>query len=104
MASALRRSPPKLLESLPSFSPIASRLLGLAFQERASMGEVSELIGADPALTADVLRLANSPLYARQHDINSLLRAMALLGMEAVRGIVLTVALRNFARSATKSP
>jgi HD-like signal output (HDOD) protein len=104
MASALRRSPPKLLESLPSFSPIASRLLALAFQENASMREVSELISADPGLSADVLRLANSPLYARQHEINSLLRAMALLGIEAVRGLVLTVALRNFSRSATQSP
>jgi HD-like signal output (HDOD) protein len=68
------------------------------------MREVSELIGADPALTADVLRLANSPLYARQHDISSLLRAMALLGMDAVRGLVMTVALRNFSSSATHSP
>jgi putative nucleotidyltransferase with HDIG domain len=92
------------LESLPSFSPIAARLLSLAFNERASMKEVSDLIGADPALTTDVLRLANSPLYARQTDINSLLRAMALLGMEAVRGLVLTVALRNFSRTATKAP
>jgi HD-like signal output (HDOD) protein len=68
------------------------------------MKEVSDLIGADPALAADVLRLANSPLYAQQADINSLLRAIALLGMESVRGLVLTVALRNFSRTATKSP
>ncbi len=67
------------------------------------MREVSDLISADPALASDVLRLANSPLYARQHDITSLLRALALLGMEAVRGLVLTVALRNFSRSATRS-
>jgi HD-like signal output (HDOD) protein len=92
------------LESLPSFSPIAARLLSLAFQERTSMKEMSDLIGADPALTSDVLRLANSPLHSRQTEINSLLRAMALLGMQAVRGLVLTVALRNFSRSATKAP
>jgi HD-like signal output (HDOD) protein len=95
--------PPRLLESLPSFSPIAARLLGLAFHERVSMKEVSDLIGADPALASDVLRLANSPLYAQHTEINSLLRAMALLGMEAVRGLVLTVALRNFSRTATKA-
>jgi HD-like signal output (HDOD) protein len=68
------------------------------------MREVSELIGADPALTADVLRLANSPLYARRQDITSLLRAIALLGVEALRGMVMTVALRDFSRSATKAP
>jgi HD-like signal output (HDOD) protein len=94
----------RFLHSLPSFSPIAIRLLGLAAQEQASMGAVSELIGADPALTADVLRLANSPLYARQREIDSLLQAMSLLGMDRVRAMVLTVALRDFSRSATLSP
>jgi HD-like signal output (HDOD) protein len=104
MPSPERKPPLRLLESLPSFSPVAARLLGLAAEDQVSMREVGELIGADPGLTADVLRLANSPLYAQRHEINSLLRAMALLGMEAVRGMVLTVALRNFSRSATKSP
>ena len=67
------------------------------------MREVGDLISADPALTSDVLRLANSPLYARQRDISSLLQAMALLGTDAVRGLVLTVALRNFSHTATRS-
>ena len=93
----------RFLESLPTFSPIAARLLGLT-GDRASVSAVSELVGADPALTADVLRMANSPLYGRQREIDSLQQAMALLGMDRVRGIVLTVAMRDFSCSAKASP
>src|SRR5258708_6321197 len=96
--------PPRIVESLPSFSPVASRLIGMATQERISLKEIGQMIEMDPALAADVLRLANSPLYARRVEITGVLRAIAMLGLEAVRGMVLTVALRNFSRSATGAP
>jgi HD-like signal output (HDOD) protein len=92
----------RFLGSLPSFSPIAARLMGLT--EQASMGTMSELISTDPALTSDVLRLANSALFARQREVDSVLQAMTMLGMNRVRGLVLTVALRDFSVSATLSP
>lgn len=68
------------------------------------MSAVSELVGADPALTVDVLKMANNPLHTRLREIDSLRQAMALLGMDRVRSLVLTVAMRNFSCSAKTSP
>ena len=93
-----------LLDSLPSFSPVVSRLLQLISREESSMSEVGELLERDVALTADVLRLANSPLYGQRHEIDNPRRAMVLLGAKAVRGLVLTVVLRNFSRAASCTP
>jgi len=41
--------------------PIAARLLQLVNEETASARAVAGLIGTDPALTSQVLRIANSP-------------------------------------------
>src|ERR1017187_4476064 len=96
--------PPRIVQSLPAFSPVASRLLAMASQERVSLKAVGDLIEMDPALSTVVLRLANSPLYAQRTEVSGILRAVAMMGLEAVRGMVLTVALRNFSHSATSAP
>ena len=92
------------MQSLPAFSPVASRLLSMATGSQASLREVSGLIEMDPALSVDVLRLINSPLYARRIEITGVMHATTLLGMEAIRGMVLTVALRNFSRLSSGAP
>jgi len=57
--------------------------------------QVAELIRADTAFTAEVLMLANSPLLGCRHEISSILHAVAILGLERVKSLVMTVALRN---------
>ena len=97
-------TPPRIVQSLPAFSPVASRLLAITSREHVSLKAVGDLIEMDPALSTDVLRLANSPLYASRSEVTGILRAIAMMGLQAVRGMVLTVALRNFSRSATAAP
>ena len=101
---ATSTKPPKIAESLPPFSPVASRLLAVASQEGASLKDFSDLIEMDPALSSDVLRLVNSPLYALRGHVSGILHAIALLGLDAVRRMALTVALRDFSRPALNTP
>lgn len=56
---------------------------------------VAELIRADTAFTAEVLTLANSPLLGCRQEVGSILHAVAILGLERVKSLVMTVALRN---------
>ena len=74
---------------LPSLPAIVIRLNELLDGQLPPMGRVSELISEDPALAAGVLRLVNSPLYPFQGKIDSLQRAVTLIGVREVRNLAL---------------
>jgi HD-like signal output (HDOD) protein len=65
----------------------APRLLAALCDSEISAAEVAALIGQDPALSLRVLRVANSAYYGQSRSINSIDRALSLLGLDSVRGI-----------------
>lgn len=74
---------------LPRRPQLLPQLLGLLNDERASGRQIAEVIGRDPALAANLLRLANSPMYRVQSAmVESLDRAVALVGTEGLRQLV----------------
>jgi hypothetical protein len=79
------------LESLPTLSPIAVRLLQLTTAEDADAKEVIQLVSSDPALAARVLKLCRCHARGRASIVTSVDRAVLLLGFEAVRCAVLSV-------------
>ena len=52
--------------------------------------DVAEVIGTDPALTARVLKIANSAFYGRPGTITRISQAVGLLGTQQVHDLVLT--------------
>ena len=78
---------------LPSPPVIAVRLLDVVKKEDFSFGHLAAIIEADPALTAKVLRLANSPLYGLPSEVDSIERALVVLGADAVKNIALSFVL-----------
>jgi signal transduction histidine kinase/HD-like signal output (HDOD) protein len=79
------------LESLPTLSPIAVRLLQLTTAEDVDAREVIDLVASDPALAAKVLKLCRCHARGRASVVTSVDRAVLLLGFDAVRGAVLSV-------------
>ncbi len=78
---------------LPRQPMLLPRLLRAVSAEDASRGEIAGIISGDPALVSNLLRLANSPLYRTPgQSVESVDRAVALLGLDGVRSL-LTVAL-----------
>lgn len=65
--------------------------------DTASIDEIGELLSTDAALSAKLLRIANCPLYGFRAQINTLDRALSLIGLKEVKNIILmeTVA-QNF--------
>jgi HD-like signal output (HDOD) protein len=82
-----------LIGRLPAFSPIALRLMAIIFDEDVSFKEVARLISLDPAISAQVLKLANSGFYGRRSSVHSILNAIALVGIKTLSGIVVTAAI-----------
>jgi HD-like signal output (HDOD) protein len=96
----LKAAPPRrLLHNLPVFSPIAVKLMMLVADEDVSFKEVAKLFSLDPVLAGQILRLANSGLYGRGVAVQSVLQALAMLGLKSISRIAVTAALTSgFAR------
>ena len=83
----------RLLKRLPAFSPVALKLMALVADENVSFKEVAKLISLDPALSGETLRVANSSLYNRRQPVQSILHAIAMVGLQRLTRIAVTGAL-----------
>ncbi len=85
----------RLIRKLPAFSPVAVKLMLLVADEDVSFKEVAKLFSLDPVLAGQILKLANSGLYGRQVAIQSVLQAVAMLGLKSISRIAITAALTS---------
>jgi HD-like signal output (HDOD) protein len=86
------------LRDVPPFPPVAARLMRLVSDdgENFNYKDVADLIRADAAFAAEVLRLANSPLFSSRHEIRDVSHAIAVMGLSRLRAAVATLAVREF--------
>jgi putative nucleotidyltransferase with HDIG domain len=66
-----------------------ARLTSLVDDPRSTGAMVAQVIGTDPGLCARLLRIANSPFYGFPSRIDTLERAVTVIGMHALRDLVL---------------
>lgn len=84
-------------DSLCSFSGAFRTIVERINDPSASVANVSEAIELDPTVAAKTLRLANSSLYGYPHEIETLHRAVTIIGLQQIRQIVLsTVVIEHF--------
>ncbi|MDB5304563.1 MAG: Sporulation kinase [Phycisphaerales bacterium] len=79
------------LEELPTLPAVAMRVLEATSDDLSSARQVVELISSDPALTARILQLVHRADLGVRGEVNSIERAVVLLGFDAVRSAVLAV-------------
>jgi len=70
-------------------SEVAHELITTLNDEHAGITEVRNIIAKDPALTARLLRLANSAQFGLQRSISTLDDAITMVGMSKVRTLCL---------------
>lgn len=75
---------------LPSPPVIAIRVLEAVKKDDFSFNELSEIIASDPALTAKILSIVNSSFYALPYKVDSLEKAVSILGVDALKNIALS--------------
>jgi HD-like signal output (HDOD) protein len=80
----------QLAAQLPTMPEVARRLLNSFDSDDLSLTTLAALIGRDPALSAKVLRLANSARYSPSRAISSLSDAAASLGLRTLRDLALS--------------
>ena len=78
-----------LCRNLPSPPGIALRIIELAQDPEADITTAADIIAIDMALSARMLRIANSPLYASRRRIENLGQALTMLGLNATVSLAL---------------
>jgi HD-like signal output (HDOD) protein len=91
-----------LLARIPAFPPIVLRLLDLLARDDVEIRELVALISSDPAFSAQILRVANSPIFGFRARIDSLQSALVVLGLRRVRSLCMTVATSNHMKAALR--
>jgi HD-like signal output (HDOD) protein len=81
----------------------APRVLAALCNPDASTTVVSRLIAQEPGLAARVLKVSNSAFYGRSRSVSSIDRALAVLGLDAVRGIAAAACLDRTVMRAPES-
>src|SRR5512140_2775894 len=79
--------------SLPSPPAIAVQILNAVQRDDVSLHDLARIISADPALTAKLLRVANSSFYSLPNQITSIERALTVLGTNVIKNIALSFAI-----------
>lgn len=79
------------LDRMPVFSPVLGRLVATLGDDTVSFSQLAGLIEKDTILTGHLLRLVNSAIYSRGREINSVPRAISILGVARLRNFAVSL-------------
>ena len=83
------------IDELPAPPAVAARVLSLALEDGVDFHALAKLIESDQSLTLKVLRQANSLAYGLRGKVASLDQALTVLGLAALRQVVLGIVIRE---------
>jgi putative nucleotidyltransferase with HDIG domain len=79
------------VKKLPTFSTTLVRLWAVSKDERSGAADFEKVVRPDPALTANLLRVANSAYFGLRCKAESVRQAVSLLGVKRVCEVAATV-------------
>ncbi len=88
----------KLIErsgKLGSLPAIVYKVFGVMDDPKSTATNIGKVINDDPALTARLLKLVNSPFYGFTAKVDTVYRAVALIGHKELRSVVVAASAIN---------
>lgn len=82
-------------KDLPAPPQAAIQILRACAKDSISNTELSKLANNDPMMAAELLRIVNSPYFGFGKNIQSIPRAITLIGQKALRNLALCVSIRD---------
>ena len=80
-------------DDLPSPPGVADQIIHLSSESNSDIDTLAEVVSYDPALTAKILRIANSSLYARRTKTENIQQAVVMFGWEGTLNLALSFSL-----------
>ena len=84
-----------IVGDLPAIPAIAQEVMAAVANAATSADDLRVILEKDPSLSARVLKVANSSLYAFRREVETLRHAISLLGFRAVETLVMAASLRD---------
>ena len=82
----------KYINTMPALPVTVTKVVEIANNPTTSPVDLNQVISLDPVLMAKVLKLINSAYYGVQTKVNSLVRAIIMLGINTVKNLALSSA------------
>lgn len=79
----------KEIKNLKPIPAVVTSLLGIVDDPNASMKDITKIIQYDPAITADVLRTANSAYFGLKHPAETIQEAATMIGTDRLVDLVM---------------
>ena len=77
------------IDDLVSLPSVGVRVNAMVNDPACSATDIGKVISQDPALTARLLRIANSPAYGLSTQVDTVSRAVTVIGIKRIRNLVL---------------
>ncbi len=78
------------IKSLPSPPEIYNKVISEVQSPNANLNRIADLISQDVGMTAKVLQMVNSAFFSLPTHVDNLRRAVSLLGLNTIQGLLLT--------------
>jgi putative nucleotidyltransferase with HDIG domain len=89
---------------LPMIPAIALKALEMSEDPQVSIHELQATLTQDQALTAQILRMANSSIYGLRREIATVSHAVAILGLDTTRFILSAACVQQVFRTGRSQP
>jgi putative nucleotidyltransferase with HDIG domain len=83
------------LGELPPLPKVAVLVFRISSDPDASMDELRRVISTDLALTAQILRIANSPMFGMMREVRTLSQAIMTLGFATIKSVVIAASTKT---------
>lgn len=80
---------------LPSLPEVALKIRQLAEDPDVNLNKMAEMISHDPALSARIMKIANSAFVGRGIDVNTLHQATTRIGLRYIKNVVTAMAMEQ---------
>lgn len=87
------------VRDLPPMPAVATKVLELLGNPDVNYGKLGEAISSDPAVSARLMKVANSAFYSMKRQIKTLDHAIAIVGEKTLRSLVLAASLEGISKS-----
>ncbi|MBA3024871.1 MAG: HDOD domain-containing protein [Sulfurimonas sp.] len=84
------------IDAIPALPESVQEVERLYQDENSTFEDMQKAIEKDPLLTANLLRIVNSPMYGVKSKVSTIKQAISLLGKDAVRTFVLSSSVNSF--------
>ncbi len=78
------------IRNLPTPPIVFHQIQKVINDPKVSAGQIASILSEDPAMSVKVLKLTNSAFYGLAREIDSVKQAVIVVGMEAIKNLVLS--------------